>query len=367
VQALAGVLVFVTLSVAGCNDSDAETSVARPDLQRTLEFIRGEGAPGAAGLVRNGAGTWQGAAGLAVLRPRRSMQADERFRIASVTKPFVAAVVLQLVGERRLALNDTVERRLPGLLPQGTRITIRQLLNHTSGLFDFIADETFRAVVARDLRLVIPPGRLVDIAASHPLLFPPGRDWAYSNTGYIVLGLIVEQVTGQSLGDALEQRLFRPLGLRHTSFESTPKLTEPVAHAYALPGGTLPTPGNRPRDVTRSMGGGVWADGAIVSNTADLSRFFGALLGGKVLSRELLREMMTTVSVNPVFQYGLGLSRTHVRCGYAWGHDGAADGILIDVLANRDGSRVVVMAANGDGQVVRSALIASAENAYCTP
>jgi D-alanyl-D-alanine carboxypeptidase len=365
-RALAAALVLLMLTVAGCSDSDTGSSVARPDLQRTLEYVTSEGTPGVVAAVRDRSGTWHGAAGLAVLHPRRAMQKADRFRIASVTKPFVAAVVLQLVDERRLALNETVERRLPGLLPQGSRITIRQLLNHTSGLFNFTDDERFRARLGRNLRLVVPPRQEIAIAASRPPVFPPGSDWAYSNTGYQVLGLIVERVTGRELGKVLEQRIFGPLALRHTSFEPGPSLKEPIAHGYALPGGEIPTPGGRPRDVTQSAGGGAWAAGAIVSNTDDLARFFGALLGGKVVSRERLRQMMTTVSVNSGLQYGLGLYRTHVTCGYAWGHDGGIHGFLTQVLAGRDGSRVVVMAANGDSDAVGRALSASAQTAYCT-
>jgi D-alanyl-D-alanine carboxypeptidase len=332
-----------------------------------IEYVRSEGAPGAVWLVRNRSGTWRGAAGMAVLQPRRRMRPGDRVRVASVTKTFVATVVLQLVGEGRLRLNDTVERRLPGVLPEGRRITVRQLLNHTSGLYDYIDDARFQARFLRDIRLVVPPRQTVAIAASHPLRFAPGTSWAYSNTGYQILGLMIERVTHEPLGRVLGRRLFEPLFLRHTSFEHRPSVPEPVAHGYALPYGQLQLQGRRRVDVTWSAGGGAWADGAIVSNVDDVVRFYGALFSGRLLRRDLLREMERLVETDlPVRRAGLGVFRSELACGFAWGHEGAMPGYLTQVLVSKDGSHVVVMAANGDSMRVAGAIAASARNAYCT-
>jgi D-alanyl-D-alanine carboxypeptidase len=365
--AFAALCMFAVLG-SGCASGEADRrAAARPDVQRMIEYVRSEGAVGVVSLTRNRSGTWRGAAGMAVLQPPRRMRPGDRFRVASVTKTFVATVVLQLVGEGRLRLNDTVERRLPGLLPQGRRITLRQLLNHTSGLYDFVDDARFQARFLRDIRLVVPPRQTVGIAAARPLRFAPGTGWAYSNTGYQILGLMIERVTHEPLKQALTRRIFEPLALRHTSFEPRPSLPEPVAHGYALHGGQLPIPYGRRLDVTQSAGGGAWADGAIVSNVDDIARFYGALFSGKLLRRDLLREMERPVETDlPVRRAGLGVFRSALACGYAWGHEGAMPGYLTQALVSKDGSRVVVMAANGDSTHVAGALAASARNAYCT-
>ena len=361
-RSLAPLCAFAVLG-GGCSSGQAEPSAttSRPDVQRMVEYVRSEGAPGVVWLVHNQPGTWRGATGAAVLKPRRKMRPGERFRVASVTKTFVATLVLQLVGEGRLGLNDSVERRLPGVLRQGRRITLRQLLNHTSGLYDYLDDMRAQARLVGDVR----PLETVAIAASRPLRFAPGTSWAYSNSGYQVLGLMIERATGKPLGQVLARRIFAPLDLRHTSFEPPPRLPGQVAHGYTSPGGQIPHAGDRPRDVTHMADDGTWADGAIVSNVDDLARFYSALLRGKVLRRGLLHEMQRTVPIDFGAWAGLGLLRTRTPCGFAWGHDGNMPGYLTLVLASKDGSRLVVMAANGDGRRVGSALDASARNAYC--
>ena len=360
----------VAASVAGCAGGDGEPDVdavvARPGLQRMLEYVRQEGAPGVVALVRNRSGTWRGATGAARIEPRRAMTQRARFRVASVTKTFVATVALQLVGEGRLRLDDTVERHLPGLLPEGRRITIRQLLNHTSGLYDYLREEGFDARTVADPGFVLSPRQTVAIAAPRRLDFPPGTRWSYSNTGYQVVGLILERVTGTGLGTLLADRLFEPLRLTRTSFEPLPPLAEPVVHGYALRPDQLPLATERPRDVTRNAFGGIWADGAIVSTVDDLARFYAALLGGELLRDAQLAEMRRTVATPSGPRYGLGLFRLRLTCGYAWGHDGNLNGYLTWVLARADGSHVVVMAANGDSRIAGDELFAAARTAYCT-
>jgi D-alanyl-D-alanine carboxypeptidase len=362
------VLVVLVIAASGCSGGDAErpARVSRPDLQRTLEYVHSEGAPGVVALVRNASGTWRGAVGNAVLEPRRAMRPGDRFRIASVTKTFVAAVVLQLVDEGRLELDDTVQQRLFGVLERGRDITVRQLLNHTSGLWNFTDDDRFVARMRRDIDFVVTPRAAVAIADSRPLDFEPGTNWAYSNTGYQLLGLIVERTTGKPLPRVLAERIFEPLRLSKTSFEPSPGLPDGVAHGYSLADGEFPLTGNRPRDVTTSVGGGAWAAGAIVSTVDDVARFYRALLGGRLLSRRSLRELQRTVPADSSTRFGLGIFRIRVLCGYAWGHSGGLPGYLTHVRANKDGSHVVVIASNGEGRHVASALEATANTAYCT-
>src|SRR6266566_2076133 len=165
-------------------------------IQRALERLTASGAPGAIVLVRRGDQTLRMTAGRANLETKTPMRATDRFRIGSVTKSFVATVALQLVGERKLALGDTVERWLPGLVPNGKAITVRELLNHTSGLFDLTNDEGFIARILWKPTEVWTPRRLVRIATAHQPLFAPGPRWSYSNTGYLLLGLVIEAASG---------------------------------------------------------------------------------------------------------------------------------------------------------------------------
>ncbi len=361
--AVACALALAIAACAGSKENEAG-SQQRAELQREIAFVRSEGAPGVVAAIRSRAFTANAAVGLAQLRPRRAMRPDDRFRIASVTKTFVATVVLQLVGEGRLRLADTVERWLPGVLPQGRRITLRQLLSHTSGLFNYTEALSYLEGLERNLRTVVTPRAQIALAASKPLGFRPGSDWHYSNTGYQILGLVIERVEAKPLGAVLSDRIFQPLELQHTSLEDRPHLAEPVAHGYTLPGGFFPV-GAKPLDVTQSVGGGAWADGAIVSTADDVARFFQALLGGKVLRPALLRQMLRTVPAEGPVRYGLGIALRRVSCGYAWGHDGGFLGYVTRVRATRDGRKVVVLGANGDSYAVDGALSATADLAYC--
>ena len=197
------------------------------------------------------------------------MRPADRFRIASLTKTYVAAVTLQLVAERRLGLDDPVARYLPGLLRGSSRITVRQLLNHTSGLA-----ETGSLPAVQDARDTgaIPPGTQVRLADAEPRRFAPGTGWAYTNTDYLVLGLLIERLTGHDLGQVLAARLFRPLHLTATSFEPQPGIPAGIAHGYR------PGFGVGAVYATESVGGGAWAAGAIVSTAGDVARFYAALL-----------------------------------------------------------------------------------------
>ena len=171
-------------------------------------------------------------AGTETWRPRTRMRVTDRFRIGSETKMFVSTVVLQLVGEGKLSLDDTVERRLPGLIPNGSDITVRQLLNHTSGLYDYAEDKAFLAQLD-NRRKVWAPRQLIALGTAHKPAFPPGAKWGYSNTGYIALGLMVEDATGNTLGAELRERIFEPLRLRGTSFDTRPQIAGRYAHGYS--------------------------------------------------------------------------------------------------------------------------------------
>jgi D-alanyl-D-alanine carboxypeptidase len=275
----------------------------------------------------------------------------------------LATVVLQLVGERKLALHDSVERWLPGLVPNGEHISVRQLLNHTSGLFDYTADPRFIERQLRHGAAGWAPRTLIGLATAHEAQFAPGAWWSYSNTGYLVLGLIVERASGEPIAAQLRRRIFEPLHLRATTFESAARIAGPHAHGY------LALAGPR-RDVSVFSPSGAWAAGAIVSSADDLARFYRALLGGRLLRRDLVRAMQTTVRVPPDPRdghSGLGLFESGSRCGRVWGHDGTFFGYQTLAWSSRDGRRQIVAMVNQaplSGDATR-ALRRLVDTAYC--
>jgi D-alanyl-D-alanine carboxypeptidase len=322
-----------------------------PALTHLLDEVVAAGAPGALMLVDDDK-PWSGARGLANRARGTPMRATDRFRIGSITKTFVATVVLQLVAEGRLTLDAPVERWFPGLVPRG--VTLRHLLGHTSGLFDYVNDPAAFTGKIADAR------RLVALAASHPPLGKPGERFGYASTNYLVLGLIVERVTGTSLETQLRRRLFGPLRLSHTWLD-TPAASRLRVHGYIAPTRDGIIVGDR-EDTTGRPAPFAWAAGAIVSDARDVATFFGALLGGKVLPASLVREM------TPQAGYGLGLVAYRTPCGAAFGHTGNLLGYVSAARSSRDGKRRVVLLANGyplgsDGErAFRHAL----DLAYCS-
>jgi D-alanyl-D-alanine carboxypeptidase len=214
----------------------ATASPTHAELDRAVDRVVSAGAPGVIALVRDGHRTVRAVGGLADRRSRRPLRPGDRFRVGSNTKTFVATVVLQLAGEGRLALEDTVERWLPGLVPGGGAITVRQLLNHTSGLPDYAPedDDSFIRQVLADRRRKWTPQELVGIAMARPPLFAPGAAWGYSNTGYVLLGLIAEAASGRPLATELRRRIFAPLHLRGTTFATGPGIAGRHGHGYSL-------------------------------------------------------------------------------------------------------------------------------------
>src|SRR2546430_1891528 len=221
-------LVLAAAALVGSASAGRERAAGREaELQRALDQVVAAGAPGAVLLVREGDRTIRLRSGYGNLKPRTPMRAGDRFRVGSITKTFVATVALQLVGERKLALEDNVERWLPGVVPNGKRITVRHLLNHTSGLFDYGGDRTFVAEAFRHPLKDWTPRQIVAIATAHKPRFAPGAGWSYSNTNYYVLGLIVEAATKHSLASELRQRIFAPFRLKATSFPTRPETSAP--------------------------------------------------------------------------------------------------------------------------------------------
>jgi D-alanyl-D-alanine carboxypeptidase len=330
--------------LAGSSSAATAPPPKDAELRKALDAVVAAGVPGALMLVRDGDRTVRLASGYGNLAPRTRMRATDRFRVGSETKMFVSTVVLQLVGEGKLSLDDTVERRLPGLIPNGANITVRQLLNHTSGLYDYAEDKAFLAQLDNRGRVWTPRG-LIALATAHKPLFRPGARWGYSNTGYIALGLMVEAATGHSLGTELRKRIFEPLRLRATSFATRPQIAGRYAHGYSRLG--------KPRlyDISFIDPSLFWAAGAIVSTADDLVRFHDALLRGRLLRPNLLAAMKTTVKVTPEQGYGLGIIRWRYPCATFWGHGGGIFGYETFTGSTGDGQRHVVIALNADESV----------------
>ncbi|MDT0477013.1 serine hydrolase domain-containing protein [Streptomyces griseoviridis] len=305
----------------------ASSAPAPPAADAILPLLvtRGGTARAAALLARESTGTRYAHAGQGVTRA-------DHFRAGSITKTFIATVVLQLADEHRLSLSDTVERYLPGLVRgagnDGRALTLRALLTHTSGLHDFTS-ETGGTVP-------LTPRQAVRLALTHP---PAGRGrFSYSNTNYVLLGMVIREVTGDSYAAEAERRIIAPLGLTGTSFPgSRTDLPVPHGRAYSADG----------TDVTVLDPRVAGAAGEVVTTLADLDRFYAALLAGELLPARRLREMRDTRTAHGA--YGMGLFPVRLPCGVTvWGHNGRIAGSYVRTAATEDGRRVLTFRVNTD-------------------
>jgi D-alanyl-D-alanine carboxypeptidase len=337
-------LLTIFTLLAGVLTTPASAAGRGRELQPFLdELTKSQAATAAIAEFRDGRTVWRGSSGVAQLGRSRPAPVDGRFRIGSVTKTFVATVVLQLVAEGKAGLDDTLDQRLPGLVPRSDRITVRHLLQHTSGIEDYpqFLYSSLEDFLAKRLR-TYQPRELVAIGAARPPLFEPGTSWSYSNTNYVLLGLLIERITGKRFETVVSQRVLQPLGLRDTIAPGTgPFIRGPHAHGY------LPVENNgviEPFDVTVLNPSAPWTAGGMISTTADLNRFYGALLGGRLLPAAQLREMTTNLAVA---QYGLGIFRTDLPCGITlWGHNGGIQGYATMAFTTADARSQLTISVN---------------------
>jgi D-alanyl-D-alanine carboxypeptidase len=250
-------------------------------------------------------------------------------RIASVAKAFSGAVALRLVRDGRLGLDDTIGQRLTGMPPAWRGVTVRQMLNHTSGLPDYTQSDAFAKQARTDPRGFVSPTGIIDWVRGDPLVFAPGSRYAYSNTDNIVIGLIAEAVTGRRYPDLLAEFVFGPARLRETSFPTRrTSLPAPFLHGYAV------APGEKDQDVTTFLSpSGAWASGAVVSTPAELNAFIRAYLGLRFFSAAQQREQMRFVRGGQSSPpgpgqnaAGLAVFRYRTRCGTVFGHTGSFPG-----------------------------------------
>lgn len=287
---------------------------------------------------------WTGVAGDRQLSPRRPVDADTVFAIASITKTFVTAAVMQLVDEGKLALDDRLSRYVPGF-PRANDITIRQLLGHTSGVFDYFGNPAYAAkVFANKERSWTPREILRFVLAPY---CDPGDCFRYSNANFVLLGLVVEAVTGKDLSAVIRKRLLDPLGLEHTVFQAEEPTPRNAAHGHLWGGGsTFYDQIGRSRIVPhRSAVTVAWAAGAMASTPTDLAQWAAALYGGDVVSPESLAAMLTFRKKDA---YGLG-TRTRTFQGHrAIGHLGGIRGFELAMWHfPEDGATIVALTNRG--------------------
>ncbi|MFF2366804.1 serine hydrolase domain-containing protein [Streptomyces sp. NPDC058122] len=336
----------LTGAVSGPADAGSGSGSGSADRDRALrqqleELVRSPGGPpGVIAVLRRGGESRIVRAGVADLDSGRPIDPDDHTRIASTAKAFSGAVALRLVDRRALSLDDTIGRRLPSLPRQWRAVTLRQLLNHTSGLPDYSQDPEFLRILTADPRHHFDSRRLLDFVADEPLLFRPGSRYQYSNSDNIAVALMAEAVTGRPYEQLLRELVYRPLGLRDTSLPQGYELPEPYMRGYDV------TPPNPSEDVSEALSAsGVWASGGIVSTPADLTRFIRGYAGGALISKSTLREQRQWIdgASEPAGpgrnKAGAAIFRYSTRCGVVLGHTGNFPGYTQLIAATPDGRR----------------------------
>ena len=351
--ALTALVALTGLALTTSPEAEAAT-VATHDraLQRSLDgLVRNPDVPAALASVRDGHGRVTNyTAGVADIGTRAKVPTDGYVRIASNTKMFTAVVVLQLVGEGKIELDESVETYLPGVVRgagiDAEKITVRQLLQHTSGLRDnSFLDEGILPIRDRyfDAR------ELVDSTLAQGPLFPPGTDWEYSNGGYVLLGLIAQKVAGRPFAELVTTRIIDRLGLSETYYpgpgDRTIRKPHPKGYLPVGEDGTLV-------DITEFDPSIAGAAGQMIATPSDVNKFLVGLHTGKLLEPRELAEMRKTVEAEPLpssWTYGLGLIKFELSCGgTAYGHGGDADGYESRAAITTDGRAVTVVITNDD-------------------
>jgi D-alanyl-D-alanine carboxypeptidase len=356
-----GVALAVTpLGDSAENTEAGVTAAAKgPDaaLDRALKELVAMpgGPPGVIAVVQRGQSREVHTFGVAHLKNERHMRVDDRMRIASAAKAFSGAVALSLVGDTdTLTLDDTIGDRLSDL-PEPppaawSEVTLRQLLNHTSGLPDFSESEAFRDALVERLRHPDPPAKLLTYAYGlngGDTLFDPGTQYHYSNSDNIAVALMVEDATGEAYEDQLKKRVYRPLGLSQTSLPVGPELSKPFIHGYDL--STSP-----PEDASELVAAGwAWASGGIVSTPSDLNAFIRGYVGGDLFDPQTRAEQRVVFegggSEPPgpgENSAGLGVFRYETVCGTVWGHTGNTLGYTQFMAASPNGRRSATVSIN---------------------
>lgn len=336
-------------------------------LNAALENVHRAGMPGLFAEVRDGDQVWHGAAGVADVATGRPVTADMRHRVGSITKTFTAAAVLQQVESGRIGLDAPIGRYLPRLVPgeRGDAITVRMLIDHTSGLAEYLpyAYPSLRAfpVLADtgprsldDHRFTrFDPVELIGMGVTAPAVGAPGgTPGVYSNTNYLLLGRLLEEVTGTTAERYITRNVIERAGLRDTEFPSGPCINGPHSQIHEAWFGMI----DPPRDYSVYDMSWVGPAASLISTVSDLNRFYGKLLAGEIVSPSSLAQMQRTVPVvsqeGRTIDYGLGLHpmephpREAAGRGIFWGHGGTVWGAGMLAMTRADGRRQMAVAVN---------------------
>ena len=341
------VAAVIALGAAGGAASAAPSKGEAESLKSRAQGLLGDGYPAALAAVTDAKGESAGAAvGKGSLETGQAPPMDGEVRIGSNTKTFVAVVVMQMVQEGKVGLDEPIETYLPGLIRgegiDGSKITVRQLLQHTSGLPEYTDTTPGRSDIFQIKDHYAQPRDLLDTALGKPAAFEPGTQWAYTNTNYVVLGMLVERVSQRPVGEQIDERIVKKLGLSHTYFPAPGDRSIKGTH----PQGYHLSAGGKLEDITEMDPAWGWAAGAMVSTPSELNTFFQAVFDGRLLTQASIDEMKKGVDASsrfgPGVVYGLGLIGTPLSCGgTSWGHGGTIHGYQTDNAVGPDGTAAI--------------------------
>lgn len=316
------------------------------DYAELLEEAVADGLPGVALYVGSPQETFDGAAGDRVLGEEAYATTD-LFRIASNSKTFLGVVAAQMAAEGLLDLDDRLAQHLPASLLAGIenadRATLREALTHQSGIYDYLGSDAFWAEVDGGRTTAWTAEEALQYAKGEPADFPVGEDWAYSNSNYLLAGLVIDKVAGRPHAQEIRDRILDPLGLDHTFYEVAEPIPTPIVHGY-----TEYNRRGRLDDVTDLQQGYGLADGGILSTTADLATFLRAVGAGDALLSDEARAILLdeAVPTGEGDRYGLGISRYETRHGAQLTHGGGIDGYSSDMLYYPESDTVIVAFTN---------------------
>ncbi|MEU8754643.1 serine hydrolase domain-containing protein [Streptomyces chartreusis] len=361
-------LLAVPAHAAPLESGTTRAGAPAPDvtgLWNVLRTAQRNGAPGAMARLEDRDTVHWAAVGVADRKTGRALSNSDRFRIGSITKVFSAVVLLQLAEEKKLTLDAPVDRYLPGLLPDKS-ITVRHVLSHRSGLYDYTNDMFARTVPGFEAvrKKVFTYRQLVNRSLAKPRTTKPGGAYSYSNTNFVVAGMLIEKLTGHSVATEYRDRIIKPLTLTDTFYvHPGTKIPGRYARGYLTPD----TAGAALVDATEQTASWAQSAGAVISSTRDLNTFLSALLGGRLTSKAQLAQMQRWVPAGSTTAYGLGLRRRDLSCGVSvYGHTGAVQGYYSYAFASKDGKRsLAAVATASNNGTLHNTMLRTLESAFC--
>jgi D-alanyl-D-alanine carboxypeptidase len=339
------VLLAATATALG---ADVKTSDPFPPAKRAAigaalaKSFAATKAPGVVvGIWIPGEGSYVATRGVSDTKTRQPMRVDDHFRIGSITKTFTATLLLIFADEKKLGLDDPVSKYV-AWVPNGDKIKLRMLADMTAGLHSYTEDDAWVKTAFSDFKRVWTPRELVDVGIKSPPDFPPGQGWHYSNTNYVLLGMILEQVAGKKIQDSFDEKIFKPLKLTQTSWPVGGALPKPYAH-----GTTVQTLDDKLDDATNRDPSWAFTAGQLVSTMADLRTWVVSYTTGSLISPEMQRQRLTWMTMppnTPEHAYGIGIGIDH-----GWlGHTGELPGYNCGAYYLPAKKAVIVVMVNTD-------------------